>query len=108
MLKSITRRNALLKAVTLHRYFYLSLILNSERSCFFRRIWLSSGFLFFSKNYYTIKTADFTPTPVLEAFTGVTNARGYSLALGSQQHAGLQHEVFQPQQEETRPKTRFM
>ena len=83
------------------------MIIQSDRA-FLEEFGYPRVFLFFSKNYYTIKTADFTPTPVLEAFTGVTNARGYSLALGSQQHAGLQHEVFQPQQEETRPKTRFM
>ena len=39
------------------------------------------------------------------AFTGVTNVHGLSRL--SQQHAGPQHAVLQPQQEVTRPKARF-
>ena len=44
------------------------------------------------------------PTHTLMAFTGVTNSHGPHL---SQQHAGLQHAVWQQQQEVTRPKARF-
>ena len=46
------------------------------------------------------------PTPTLMAFTGITNAHGPPPHT-SQQHAGLQHEAWQLQQEVTMSNERF-